>query len=110
MIIISSFAILFCLSVGYSAFSTNINLTVKGNFKEKTAYQLLKNKAVTSGKDMYGDNRYVYRGPNLDSYIKLDDDLYRIISAESDGNTRYPIAGMPIDLDKALDISKVLVR
>ena len=36
IIVISLFATLICFSFGYAAFSTNINLNVKGNLKDKS--------------------------------------------------------------------------
>ena len=35
--------------------------------------------------DEYTSGRYVYRGSNPDNYIKLGEDMYRIISKETDG-------------------------
>lgn len=108
MIIISSFALLFCLSVGYSAFNTSINLTAKGNLKG-TTIAILKNRVVTSGdglyKDTYEDNRYIYRGVNPNNYIKLGDDVYRIISIESDDTLKvirtHSIGNMAFDTENA---------
>ncbi len=55
---------------------------------EKAADTLKKN-IVTSGDGLYVDStidgRYIYRGGNPNNYIKLGDDLYRIISVEKDG-------------------------
>ncbi len=58
---------------------------------EKTA-DILKKNVVTSGDGLYVDStidgRYIYRGANPNNYIKLGDDLYRIISIEKDGTIK----------------------
>ncbi len=58
---------------------------------EKTA-DILKKNVVTSGDGLYVDStidgRYIYRGGNPNNYIKLGDDLYRIISVEKDGTIK----------------------
>ena len=58
---------------------------------EKTA-DILKKNVVTSGDGLYVDNtvdgRYIYRGGKPNNYIKLGDDLYRIISLEKDGTIK----------------------
>ncbi len=58
---------------------------------EKTA-DILKKDVVTSGDGLYVDStidgRYIYRGGNPNNYIKLGDDLYRIISVEKDGTIK----------------------
>ncbi len=58
---------------------------------EKTS-DILKKNVVTSGDGLYVDStvdgRYIYRGGNPNNYIKLGDDLYRIISLEKDGTIK----------------------
>ncbi len=58
---------------------------------EKTADMLKKN-VVTSGDGLYVDStvdgRYIYRGGKPNNYIRLGDDLYRIISLEKDGTIK----------------------
>ncbi len=58
---------------------------------EKTA-DILKKNVVTFGDGLYVDptvdGRYIYRGGNPNNYIKLGDDLYRIISVEKDGTIK----------------------
>ena len=93
IIIISSLTLLFIMTVGYAAFQTNINITAKGNILEKIfATNDLKSTAVTTGdglyKDTYETNRYIYKGNNPNNYIKLDNDLWRIISIESDNTLK----------------------
>jgi len=76
-------------ATGYSAFSTNISLNAKGNIKQKAIrpYEL-KEKVITTGDGLYSDSieqgRYIYKGANPDNYLKLDNDLYRIIYVDSD--------------------------
>ncbi len=58
---------------------------------ERTS-DILKKNVVTSGEGLYIDNtingRYIYKGANPNNYIKLGDDLYRIISVEKDGTIK----------------------
>ena len=58
---------------------------------EKTS-DILKKNVVTTGDGLYADNtvdgRYIYRGGNPNNYIKLDNDLYRIMSVEKDGTIK----------------------
>ena len=58
---------------------------------EKTA-DILKKNVVTSGDGLYVDStidgRYIYKGGNPNNYIRLGDDLYRIISVEKDGTIK----------------------
>lgn len=82
--------ILCTMTVGYSAFSTNLNVNVKGNIgKKRITSTELKNEIATSGdglyKDAYEENRYIYKGANPNNYIIFNDELWRIISIESDG-------------------------
>ena len=92
-VILSLFVLLLCLSFGYAAFETNINLKAKGNLKQKAiSIDALKQAVVTSGdglyKDSLKDGRYIYRGADPNNYITLDNDTYRIISIEDDGTLK----------------------
>ena len=93
-IIIFSMCLVFLgFSTGYAAFSTGIVMNAKGNIKEKAiSVSELKTEVVTSGdglyKDYTEDGRYVYKGVNPNNYIKLGDDMYRIIAAESDNTLK----------------------
>ena len=103
IIITSLFALVLCFSIGYAAFSTNISMTAKGNIKKKSVpiSDLIKN-VVTTGDGLYKDDsvegvdnndgttsyRYVYKGVSPNNYIKLGDDMYRIIALESDGTLK----------------------
>ena len=58
---------------------------------EKTA-DILKKNVVTDGDGLYIDStvegRYIYKGGKPNNYIRLGDDLYRIISLEKDGTIK----------------------
>ena len=88
LLIISSICFLFLITAGYAAFSTNLNITAKGNIVYYNAASQLKKEVVTSGDglyiDTYEDNRYIYRGTNPDNYIQFNDELWRIIAIEPD--------------------------
>lgn len=93
MFMFGVFACLLCMMmVGYAAFSTNLNINVKGNIKESSASQLLKRKVVADGdglyKDTYEDGRYIYKGANPDNYIMFNNELWRIIAVESNGELK----------------------
>ena len=78
-----------------------------GGDTSNTAAEMLKAKVVTSGDGLYADSteagRYIYRGANPDNYVKLGDDMYRIIAVESD-NTLKVIKNGSIG-DRAFDTS-----
>ena len=83
------------MTVGYAAFSTNINITAKGNIINNSfSIDSLKNKVVTSGDGLYVDpveeNRYVYRGADPDNYVTFNGEEagWRIIAIESDGTLK----------------------
>ena len=90
IIIISAFLFLIIMTSGYAAFSTNISLHAKGNIKIKPVdiggIEVL---PVTEGDGLYEDEnesgRYVYRGSNPNNYIMFNNELWRIISKETDG-------------------------
>ena len=73
---------------GYYLYEPNINCGEK--YKTKTLQDtLIKDSLVESGNGLYKiDNEYVFRGDNVNNYIKLNDVLYRIISINSDGSVR----------------------
>ena len=87
ILIIGSLSLLLFLCVGYAAFSTNFNITSKANIKTYTADDL-KNIIVNEGdglyKDEYEDGRYAYKGAAPDNYIWFNNEMWRIISIESD--------------------------
>ena len=93
IIIITSISLLFILTVGYAAFQTNLNITAKANILEKPfTVQKLKDNFVTSGdglyKDTYESGRFIYKGFEPNNYITFNDELWRIISVESDGKLK----------------------
>ncbi len=91
IIIIFSLSLLFIMAVGYAAFSTNLNITAKGNITRKVfTISEFKNEYcnATAGDGLYVDtfenNRCVYKGINPNNYIEIDDSLWRILAIESD--------------------------
>jgi len=90
MFMLGVFAGLICvMTVGYAAFSTTLNIKVKGNIgsKDLTPADLIKN-VVDSGdglyKDTYEENRYIFRGANPNNYITFNNETWRIIALEQD--------------------------
>ena len=95
LITITSLSLLFLLTVGYAAFSTNINITAKANISKHTyTIEQLKNKYcnTTSGdglyKDTYENNRCIYKGTNPNNYINFNDEIYRIVAIETDNTVK----------------------
>ena len=87
IIVLFSISFLFVMTIGYAAFNTNLNLTAKGNIID---YQVdITDDVVTSGDGLYEDEyesgRYVYKGTNPNNYIEFNDELWRIVSKETDG-------------------------
>ena len=88
-IIILMIGILCVMSAGYAAFSTNLNINAQGNIKQLIAGDYLKKQCDTASgdglyKDVYEENKCVYKGSNPNNYIKFNNELWRIISVESD--------------------------
>ena len=87
------FCLTFMLAIGYSAFSANINLSVKGNVKEKpiSISDITKN-TVTYGdglyKDPYEESKYIYKGKDPNNYLNFSNELWRIISISSDNTIK----------------------
>ena len=106
IIILSVVSLLCIMTAGYAAFQTNLNITAKGNIREKPiSPKELKNNVVTSGDGLYNDStadgRILYKGSNPNNYITLNDELYRIIGIDSDGTMKIikneSINSMPWD-------------
>lgn len=103
IIIISSIALILCMTIGYAAFSTNINITAKGNILKKGID--ITDNIVNSGDglyvDIYEEGRYVYKGANPNNYITFNNELWRIIAKETDGTYKIvkneSIGSMPYD-------------
>ena len=90
IIMCSLIGLMFLMVCGYAAFSTNLSLKAKGNIvKKKTASEILLESVVDQGdglyKDIYEDDRYIYRGKNPNNYIIFNNEVWRIISVEKDG-------------------------
>ena len=72
----------------------------KCSITAKKTMQKLNVTAVTSGDGLYADTvtsgRYYYRGENVDNYIVFNDELWRIISIESDGTLKI-VRNEPLD-------------
>ena len=90
IIIMSAVVLISILTVGYAAFSTNLTLTVKGNYTRIMSIDDLKKTAVTSGDGLYdnGDGTYTYKGGAPANFIKLDTDIYRIMGIEKDNTLK----------------------
>ena len=107
IIIISSLCLLLCLCVGYAAFQTTLTLKAKGNIKEMPNCEMggIKVNTVTDGdglyKDIYEEERCVYRGKDPDNYIMFNDELWRIIAKEADGT--YKIIRNDVLSNRAYD-------
>ena len=90
--VIISVGLLGIMTIGYATFSTNLNITAKGNVKILYASEMLKKDITTNGdglyKDIYSNKRYVYRGENPNNYIKFNDELWRIIAIEDDNTLK----------------------
>ena len=107
IIIISSLCLLLCLCVGYAAFQTTLTLKAKGNIKEMPNCEMggIKVNTVTDGdglyKDIYEEERCVYRGQDPDNYIMFNDELWRIVAKEADGT--YKIIRNDVLANRAYD-------
>lgn len=103
IIILISFVCI--MTIGYAAFNTNLTINTKGNIKTPNASQQLKNTVVSTGDGLYQDpnieNRYIYKGTNPNNYINFDNELWRVVSIESDNTLKIvkeeAIANMPWD-------------
>lgn len=90
-IILSTLCLLFVMTAGYAAFQTNLNITAKGNIKEKPNCEFggIKVNIIDSGdglyKDIYEDSKCIYKGTNPNNYITFNGEAWRIISIENDG-------------------------
>ncbi len=92
---ITSINLLFILTLGYAAFSTNLNISAKGNIVDKKMTSgdlknLYCNASNGDGlyKDVYENGRCFYRGASPNNYIELNGELWRIVSVEVDGTMK----------------------
>lgn len=94
MFLFGVFAGLICvMTVGYAAFSTTLNINVKGNIGKKELKPTdLVNEVVTEGDGLYKDineeGKYVYRGANPNNYIIFNNETWRILAVEADGTLK----------------------
>lgn len=94
LIIFTIIFIMVFLSTGYAAFSTKISLNAKGNIIDSPMITIeqLKQKTVENNDGLYLDsleeNRYIYRGKEPNNYIKLGDEIFRIISIENNNSLK----------------------
>lgn len=60
--------------------------------EELLAADMLKTKTVTEGEglyeDLYEDNKYIFRGVSVNNYIKFNNELWRILSINSDNTIK----------------------
>ena len=89
IIIVSVFLFLIIMTSSYAAFQTNITLKVKGNIIPNCKIGEITINTVTEGdglyKDEYENEKCIYKGRYPDNYIMFNEELWRIISKESDG-------------------------
>ena len=87
IIIISSLCLLLCLCVGYAAFQTTLSITAKGNIIDNSVD--ITDNVVTEGdglyEDIYEEGKYTYKGVNPNNYITFNNEMWRIISIDSNG-------------------------
>ena len=93
IVIISTMCLLLCLCVGYAAFQTDLNIKAKGNIKYQKAAEILRKFCTTKSgdglyKDIYEDGRCIYKGANPNNYLLFNDELWRIVSVESDNTIK----------------------
>ncbi len=94
IIVISICSLLLIMTVGYAAMQTNLEIKAKGNvIKKATGGNAILNSTdiVTSGdglyEDAYEENVYTYRGSNPNNYIEFNNELWRIISVNTNDNS-----------------------
>ena len=99
IIVITSVCLLFIITAGYAAFSTNLNITAKGNILVKPiTVDDLKTEVTSSSDGLYLDTvnsniheneeRYIYRGDNPNNYIWFNNETWRIVAIENDNKLK----------------------
>ena len=95
IIILSMICLLCIMTAGYAAFQTNLNISAKGNIIDKgITPEKLKNAYCnqTAGDGLYKstheNNRCIYRGADPNNYIIFNNEVWRIISIESDNTLK----------------------
>lgn len=91
--IISTLSLLLCLCVGYAAFQTNLSIMAKGNIVKLTGAETLRKLCNTQSgdglyQDVYEEERCVYKGSNPNNYIMFNNEMWRIMSIESNNTIK----------------------
>ena len=91
IIIITSICLLFIMTAGYAAFSTNLKLRAATNIKcNPISIEKLKESKVTTGSGLYEntygyyESSFFYKGINPNNYILFNDEMWRIINIQPD--------------------------
>lgn len=73
---------------GYYLYIPNINCAT--NYKTSTLYnKLIEDSLTTSGNGLYlVDNKYIFKGDNINNYVKLNNNLYQVIRINDNGTIR----------------------
>ena len=66
--------VFFLLASAYAAFTTNVNITVKGNISNITGYEMLRNKCQSVNSDS------IYKGNAPNNYLTFNNEPWRIIA------------------------------
>ncbi len=85
--------IFFLFASAYAAFTTNVNITAKGNISNITGYEMLRNKCQSANsdsiyKDPYENERCIYKGNAPNNYLTFNNEPWRIIALEQDGTIK----------------------
>lgn len=111
IIVASVIGLLFVMSIGYAAFKTNLNINAKGNIKDNSiTISELRDKYCNTTEedglyiDIYEEGKCIYKGTNPNNYITFNDELWRIVSIESDNSIKI-IKSDPLENHMAYDTS-----
>ncbi len=94
IIIISICSILLFMTAGYAAMNTNLEINAEGNIIKKPVAELggIEIEPITDGDGLYADEyeegRYIYRGTNPNNYVTFNNEIWRIISVETDSTIK----------------------
>lgn len=86
----SIFIITLFMASGFALLRQNLKITSIANLYASDTFlwkQIIENRLVTSGNGFYkidNQNKYVYIGNDEKNYIKIDNELWRILSIEND--------------------------
>ena len=89
ILIIGTLSFLLFLCGGYAAFNTSLSLNAKGNIKQLNGAKMLRKECNTENgdglyKDIYEEGKCTYKGANPNNYIKFNNEIWRIVSINSD--------------------------